>query len=150
MREIKIRGFAFEEMVNDQWQYGTGIHRTVFAEHFAKEVGQSGETFIWTESGWVQIVEGSQGQFTGLKDKNGREIYEGDIVSLQNEFANWKGSVVFDEGAFKLAINRSYGNSLINFSKTDVFEDMGARTILNNVYEVIGNIYENPELLEVK
>lgn len=86
-------------------------------------------------------------QYTGLKDKNDREIYEGDIVSLRNEFSNWKGSVVFDEGAFKLAIKHSWANSLSYFSKTDVFEDMGARTVLNNVYEVIGNIYENPELL---
>lgn len=54
--EVKIRGYAAVEMVNSQWRYGTGIHRTVFAEHFAKQVGRSGETFIWTESGWLQIV----------------------------------------------------------------------------------------------
>lgn len=86
-------------------------------------------------------------QYTGLKDKNGKEIFEGDIVLLKNEFATWKGTVIFDEGAFKLSINHSYGNSKNHFSKTDEFNDMGARIQLNNIYVVVGNIYENPELL---
>ncbi|SCX38400.1 YopX family protein [Lysinibacillus fusiformis] len=86
-------------------------------------------------------------QYTGLKDKNGKEIYEGDIVLLKNEFATWKGTVIFDEGAFKLSINHSYGNSKNHFSKTDEFNDMGAKIQLNNIYVVVGNIYENPELL---
>lgn len=86
-------------------------------------------------------------QYTGLKDKDNKEIYEGDIVLLKNEFTTWKGTVVFDEGAFKLSIKHSWGTSVEHFNKTNVFSDMGARIQLNNIYLVVGNIYENPELL---
>ena len=66
-------------------------------------------------------------QYTGLKDKNGKEIYEGDILQDDEKFA----------GAFAVEWNTMSDHS--NWSSSR-----------GNVFEVIGNIYQNPELLEDK
>ena len=138
MREIKCRGLVIEPLVSgNKWITSDDEYHEIYINRAEKTAYINGH----------EVEYESVSQYTGLKDKNGKEIYEGDIVLLHNEFADWIGSVIFDEGAFKLSINHSWGNSIRHFSKTDVFEDMGARTTLNNTYEIIGNIYENPELL---
>lgn len=79
-------------------------------------------------------------QFTGLQDKNGVDIYEGDILIYQHMFVDKKSvsEVIWNE---KYSGFASY------------VEDDERRYILEkelkNQFEVIGNIYENPELLEV-
>lgn len=70
-------------------------------------------------------------QFTGLKDKNGKDIYEGDIISIPNPWSS---------GAFNAVIENDGCNFNISKSKNPIFD-------MNKNIEVIGNIYENPELL---
>ena len=76
-------------------------------------------------------------QFTGLTDKNGKEIYEGDIIS--NELI--KGIVVFDSGCFCIKV--------VCIINKDAGHDAGScPALFDFIYnEIIGNIYENPELL---
>ena len=86
-------------------------------------------------------------QYTGLKDKNGKEIYEGDIISFNRVegFANdkfiWVGDVIFKNG-----------NYIINFLSIET-DDMKIDLEWHiypytDNYTVIGNVYENPELLK--
>jgi len=81
-------------------------------------------------------------QFTGLKDKNGKEIYEGDIVNFENRIkGKLIGTITFEASAFIIgcnSLNDSY-DLLIDYTNSERFcEDI----------EVIGNIYENPELMK--
>lgn len=86
---------------------------------------------IWDNFGTSPILM----QYTGLKDKNGKEIYEGDVVSSG---AGRVKEVVFNQSEFKTSIAlKSTTGSLI---------DIG--TNASNEIEVIGNIYEKPELLD--
>jgi uncharacterized phage protein (TIGR01671 family) len=68
-------------------------------------------------------------QYTGLKDKNGKEIYEGDVV----EIGDRKKEVIFNIGMFY--IDENYGD-IVTLSEVD------------NIIEVIGNIFKTPELLK--
>lgn len=84
-------------------------------------------------------------QYTGLKDKNGKEIYEGDIIYCKKYIGgNWiedcieKGYVNFNNGEFGLYRKQEYYQSLYKFKEYD-YE-----------FEVIGNMYDNPELLAEK
>jgi len=81
-------------------------------------------------------------QYTGLRDKNGKEIYEGDIVEFKTNYTNKKGGwlngvVIWDSERYGWALNAE--NTIYDiYDETEGFEYM---------VKHIGNIYENPELL---
>lgn len=97
------------------------------------------------ESTWLDFNEVELLQFTGLKDKDGVEIYQGDIVKGQITLAYKRTGVIkFDTDSFCFVEFRKEG-------MVTVFEENPDRMIIYNGFdgfEVIGNIYENPELLE--
>lgn len=78
----------------------------------------------------IDVLPKTVGQYTGLKDKNGTKIFEGDIVLLKGYEEPYQ--VVFDESCF-LVYSDSVRYAMDNFYDYEI--------------EVIGNIYDNPELL---
>ena len=72
-------------------------------------------------------------QYIGLHDKNGKEIYEGDIV---RKFNGIIGKVIYEHSEFIIDVTN---NKKLDYGRLDLIE---------NFVEVIGNIYDNPDLLE--
>lgn len=77
-------------------------------------------------------------QFTGLKDQNGKEIYEGDIVKALIGGIWYVGKIIYEHSEFTIDVTNN---------KQLAFGRMG---IIEKLTEVVGNIYDNPELLEVE
>ncbi|UKM63015.1 hypothetical protein [Levilactobacillus phage ENFP1] len=88
---------------------------------------------------WCSIEKGSAEQVIGLKDVNGKKIYEGDIVKSSYKYAQPKISQVIMED----------GNSYILGEDLATGNEMLVSDHINEI-EVIGNVHMNPELLEVQ
>ena len=82
-------------------------------------------------------------QSTGLKDKNGKEIFEGDIITNGEAVVDVKNHPTLGFYTVVNGVERFFGS---NTSIKDFEKDV---EVFSSVTEIIGNIYENPELLEV-
>ena len=127
MKEVKFRGLYECEDGTKEWEYG---YLGKCDYKFIIEDDQGLGTFI---------DENSIGQYTGLKDKNGVKIYEGDIVSAWSEGICAKGVVTKRVDGLWIIKPSWQNNKLWGICPNKKgFSEV----------EVIGNIYENPELLE--
>lgn len=123
MRTIKFRG----KTINGEWVYGDLVQRPPIALIFPLDAPDSQDNYI------VDLK--TVGQFTGLTDKNGVEIYEGDIVKVDIFTKNY--CIVFGESE-KWGASFQYKSDFSIYYLTVSF----TRDCL-----VIGNIFDNPELL---
>lgn len=119
MRTIKFRGKGRKI---GKWFYGNLYVEDSF-----------GRTYICTpERSCLDIAPETVGQFTSLYDCDGKEIYEGDIL----DFNGITVEVRFVRGVFAFLVNGDLDDELCGDCRTDLFA------------KVIGNVYENPDILK--
>lgn len=142
MREIKFRGKDY----TNKWRIGDLVQ---------EKWGKGKAIMIKKDKRAWSILEDTVGQYTGLKDKNGVEIYEGDILEINEKGRKLLGTetklydkyqvVLEKDGCYMNMSNIQYKESIKNK------EFLGRITYLWLTKEyatVVGNIYDNPELLE--
>ena len=148
MREKLSRG---KRVDNDEWIYGDLI------------CSKNGEYYIHERNlpivMYKQVVPETVGEYTGLKDKDGKRIFEGDIFvpytygEKDNDFAG----VIEKRGASFVLRSKNYADSRLDDCVEKIFShyqpNVGEIFVPKNEVaqgEVIGNIHDNPELLEVE
>lgn len=131
VREAKFRGFSKE---TNLWHYG---HGHFLIEH-TEESKIENYTVLHTEQSPVHVDPLSVGEFTGLKDFNGKEVYEGDILQASNGEKGWY-VVVWRNAAFqrKYRFMRKY--------EGEQWEEHSYVALNTQHFKVIGNIYEQDE-----
>ena len=132
MREILFRGKRVDK---GEWTYGYYCPKPY--SHFPCEATIFPSETIDRDWHGERVEPDTIGQFTGLIDCNGVKIFEGDIVKY---FDSWIGKVEYDSDSALFAIN------FVDFVDGD-YSYFGE--VACGFCEVIGNIYDNPELMEV-
>lgn len=125
MREIKFRGKN-----KDGWYYGLLTY--MFSSYAISHVEDENIVDL--------IDQETVGQYTGLKDKKGVEIYEGDVLEIVCNFPFRKETILdvveFDESLFMYSCS--------DWALYELNNNEGKQ-----YFKIVGNIYDNPELLEV-
>jgi len=135
-REIKFRGRRLD---NGEWVYGyfclsiNGKTLIISAVEYCNHRLWDGEN----PAEAFEVIPDTVRQFIGIKDKNGNYVYEGDLVSAYD--GRIKGPVIFEKRGLTFGIPKC-PNEIYKFSMN---------FLESKDIEVVGNVFDNPELMEV-
>ena len=140
-REYEFRGFDSRE-----WRYGDLEYNRkddVARIHTYKDDGSYDKQYL--------VAPYTVGEFTGMRDKHGKKVFEGDVVRRKESALGYvkTGVVKYDYhlGAFVLEYE-SYGETCKSTFDNEFSENDGYCTIRGTYsYEIIGNVHDNPDLL---
>ena len=127
MRTIKFRG---KKPTNGVWVYGSLVYSNEIQTAIYFQTGSG----LVKSMEWVYVNQETVGQFTGLYDKNEKEIYEGDILKVQG--LGEKIEVRFVRGVFAFLWNG------------DLDDEAAINAPTQEWAEVVGNIHDNPKLIK--
>lgn len=137
MREILFRG---KPMDDNEWIYGGALHQT---DCYGDKVDMwfiidGTETHDYDIGEPIRVIPETIGQYTGLTDKNGKKIFEGDIVRLVYNADEHIYQVVYDVSELDFKATNGKEEYRNNFQYLTCCDEV----------EVTGNIHDNPELAE--
>lgn len=132
MREILFRAkrIDYEKFPKEEWW----VEGNAFIHNNRETVDISTGTEDFSIN--KRVIPETLCQYTGLKDKNGKRIWENDIVRIENSMDEGTGNIEFNCGMWY--VDGEPSNSLYDIVEYDDIAEI----------EVIGNIFDNPELLE--
>lgn len=139
MREILFRG---KRLDNGEWIDGSlcisGISAYIVYDKDFYTSPMNGESVLCSDR-FFEVDPDTVGQFTSLSDEAGTKIYEGDIIKIRDTYGHKNGKKIIDYRVCD--VSYSFGAMRLGGS-------MQSLSTYNNSSEVIGNIYDNSELLQ--
>lgn len=133
MRTIKFRG---KIRGNGKWYYGSLVYSNEINAAIYFQIGRG----LVKRMDWVYVNQETIGQFSGLYDCNGKEIFEGDILEWEKDGLMYV--VKFWDGMFYASVKEC---------NDGIFGGFPLHALTEHEYgkcEIVGNIYDNPELLK--
>lgn len=142
MREILFRG---KGTIDGEWKYGYyagEVCKTPFSPTTKQDnIIQLGSNL------WCEVVPDTVGQFTGLTDKNGTKIFEGDIVEGIAYSGKFVGIIVWIDEIGGFGVRYKKRQEATAWENSSILKCASKGRTDEFTAEIIGNIYDNPELI---
>lgn len=139
----QIRGILFRGKREDNGEWVEGFYVCLGKEYHYILTGKLNLTKGYPEFEKYKVISETVGQYIGLTDKNGEKIFKGDIVKQYFECQENE----YDYSTFDIGRVFWYQHQTRFLRTSKLFPDDCHKMLEHYEYEVIGNIYDNPELL---